>query len=150
MTAVEELSDPELVERFAHAPVDRDNKEFYRGWLAHELRINRCADCGQWHHPPRPMCPSCWSWNVVPTPVSGKGTIHLLMLMHQGPTAPDFDYADGPHPVVAVELEEQPGLRYTSTVVNCPVTDLEIGMPVELTWIERYGAPFPVFQRVQD
>lgn len=149
MTAVDEMSDTELVERFAHVPVDHDNKAFYRGWLAHELRINRCTDCGRWHHPPRPMCPSCWSWNVVSTPVSGKGTIHLLILLHQGPTAPDFDYADGPHPVAAVELVEQAGLRFTSTVINCPATDVAVGMPVELTWIERYGAPFPVFQPVQ-
>ena len=26
------------------------------------------------------------------------------------------------------------------------VEDVVIGLPVELTWIERYGAPFPVFR----
>jgi hypothetical protein len=141
-----ELTDAELVERFKYLRVDRDARDFYRGWLAHELRMNRCADCGRWHHPPRPMCPSCWSWNVVPTPVSGRGTVHLLMRLHQGPPAPDVDYSAGPYPVVTVELEEQPALRFTSTVVNCPPEDIVIGMPVTLTWIERHGAPFPVFE----
>ena len=45
-----------------------------------------------------------------------------------------------------VALVEQPHLRYTSTVVNCPPQQLRIGLPVRLTWIERYGAPFPVFE----
>jgi len=140
------VNDAELVERFAHLPVERDSAAFYRGWLAHELRMQRCADCGHWHHPPRPMCPRCWSWNVVPTPVSGRGTVHLLILLRQGPSAPGVDYAAGPHPVATIELEEQAGLRFTSTVIDCPVDDLAIGMPVELAWIERCGAPFPVFR----
>ena len=92
------------------------------------------------------MCPSCWSWNVVATPVSGRGTVHLLMKLHQGAPAPGVDYVAGPHPVATVELVEQPHLRYTSTIINCPAEKLVIGLPVELTWIERYGAPFPVFQ----
>jgi hypothetical protein len=140
------LSDTELVERFSHARVDRDTAAFYRGWLERELRLNRCGDCGRWHHPPRPMCPACWSWNVVPTRVSGRGTVHLRMLLHQGPPAPGVDYARGPHPVVVVELAEQPGLRFTSTVIGCPARDVAIGMPVELDWVERHGVPFPVFR----
>jgi uncharacterized OB-fold protein len=146
MAGVEEISDADLVKRFSYQQVDRDNRDFYRGWLAHELRMNRCTDCGRWHHPPRPMCPACWSWNVAPTPVSGRGTVHLLMQLHQGPPAPGVDYSKGPYPVVTVELEEQPALRYTSTVVNCDPSDIAIGMPVQLTWIERHGAPFPVFE----
>jgi hypothetical protein len=140
------LSDVELVDRLAHVNVERDSADFYRGWLEQELRLNRCADCGRWHHPPRPMCPSCWSWNVVATPVAGRGTVHLLILLHQGPPAPGVDYASGPYPVATVELEEQQGLRYTSTIIDCPVDELAIGMPVELAWIDRHGAPFPVFR----
>jgi len=141
-----DVTDAQLVETFSHLRIDRDARDFYRGWLAHELRMNRCADCGTWHHPPRPMCPACWSWQVVPTPVSGRGRAHLLMLLHQGPPASGVDYSAGPHPVVTVELVEQPGLRYTSTVVGCPADRLVIGMPVQLAWTERDGAPFPVFE----
>jgi uncharacterized OB-fold protein len=146
VAGAEALSDAELVQRFAYLQVDRDKRDFFRGWLAHELRMNRCGDCGRWHHPARPMCPACWSWNVVATPVSGRGTVHLLMRLYQGPPAPGVDYTAGPYPVVTVELEEQASLRYTSTVVNCPPDDIVIGLPVSLTWIERNGAPFPVFE----
>lgn len=137
-------TEAELVARFAHVRVDRDNAAFYRGWLDHELRMNRCADCGRWQHPPRPLCAACWSWRMVPTAVSGRGTVFLLMRLHQGPPAPGVDYST-PYPVVTVELAEQPGLRYTSTVVGCPPEQVHIGMPVQLAWIERHGAPFPVF-----
>lgn len=142
----DELSDVDLVTRLSHLRVDRDNAAFYRSWFAHELRMNRCADCGRWHQPPRPMCPSCWSWDVEPTPVSGRGRVHLLMRLHQGPPAENVDYAKGPYPVVTVELEEQPNLRFTSTVIGVDASDVHIDMPVQLTWIERNGAPFPVFE----
>jgi uncharacterized protein len=146
---VTDVTDAQLVETFSHLRVDPDTRDFYRGWLAHEVRMNRCEDCGRWHHPPRPMCPSCWSWNVVPTAVSGRGRVHLLMLLHQGPPAPGVDYSAGPHPVVTVELEEQQGLRLTSTVVGAAAGGLAIGMPVQLIWTERDGAPFPVFEPAQ-
>jgi uncharacterized OB-fold protein len=139
-------SDAELVERLAHLPVERDTAEHYRGYLRRELVFNRCADCGRWHHPMRPMCPACWSWSVVPTAVSGRGTVHLRIVLHQGPPAPGVDYARAPHPVVTVELVEQAGFRFTSTMVGCALDDVRIGMPVELAWIERSGVPFPAFR----
>ena len=139
-------SDTELVERLAHLPVERDTAAHYRGYLRRELLMNRCADCGRWHHPMRPMCPACWSWNVGPTPVSGRGTVHLVILLHQGPPADGVDYAKAPHPVVTVQLEEQDGLRFTGAMVACAVDDIRIGMPVEITWIERHGSPYPAFR----
>lgn len=139
-------SDAELVERLSHLPVERDTAEHYRGYLRRELVMNRCGDCARWHHPMRPMCPSCWSWNVVPTALSGRGTVHLFIALHQGPAADGIDYAQSPHPVVTVELEEQPGLRFTSTIVGCALAEVRIGMPVELAWIERNGSPYPAFR----
>ena len=141
------LSDAELVERFEGSQLDHDNKHFYRGLLERELRLNRCHDCGRWHHPPRSVCPACWSSDVRPTPVSGRGVIHMVIFLHEGPPAPSVDYRT-PHPVVTVELEEQEGLRHTSTVVGAPNEAIVIGAPVELDWIERDGAPFPVFRLV--
>ena len=141
-----QVDDATLVERFPWVQVSHDNKHLFRGWLDERLLINRCDDCGRFHHPPKPICPECWSWSITPTEVSGRGVIHLAMFLRQGPPAPDVDYAKGPHPVVTVELEEQEGLRFSSTVIDCPLEQVRIGLPVELAWIERYGAPFPVFR----
>ena len=146
----EEVSDAEVLARYPTTTIDQDNKEFYKGWLRRRLLFNRCAACGHWHHPPAPLCPQCWSTDVVPTEVSGRGTVHLLIRLYQGPPAPGVDYTKGPYPVVAVELAEQTGLRFTSTVVDCPPEELRIGLPVALAWIDRAGAPFPVFEPATD
>ena len=146
MTDSRSASDAELVERLAHLPVERDTAEHYRGYLRRELIMNRCSDCGRWHHPMRPMCPACWSWNVVPTALSGRGAVHLFVVLHQGPPAEGVDYEKAPHLVVTVELAEQAGLRFSATMVGSAPADVEIGMSVELTWIERHGSPYPAFQ----
>jgi uncharacterized OB-fold protein len=142
---VNTVSDEELVSRFRDTWINHDNKEFYRGWLDHKLQLTRCHDCGYRRHPPKPICPRCWSSDVRPTEVSGRGTVHLLIRLHQGPPTPGLDYST-PHPVATVELEEQVGLRFTSTIVGCSPEAVHIGMPVELAWIERYGEPYPVFR----
>jgi uncharacterized OB-fold protein len=133
-------------ERYPEAAIDQDNRALYEGWLERELRLNKCSDCGKWHHPPRSICPHCWSVSIVPTRVSGRGVVHLSILLRQGPPAAGVEY---PYPVVTVELEEQEALRFTSTIVGCEPTAVRIGMPVELEWIERQGAPFPVFRPVE-
>lgn len=138
--------DAELLQRLAHLPVERDDLEHFLGYLRRELVFQRCADCGRFHHPMRPLCPACWSWSVRPEAVSGRGVVYLVMLLHQGPPADGVDYAAGPHPVVTVELAEQAGLRFTGTIVGCAPADVRIGMPVELTWIERSGSPYPAFR----
>lgn len=140
------LSDEELVDLLPDVLINEDNKAFYRGWLERHLLLNRCADCGTWHHPPKPVCPECWSHRLRPTPVSGKGTIHLLIWLRQGPPADGVDYST-PHPVATIELAEQAGLRYTSTVIDAGMNDIAIGDPVELTWIRRSGVPYPAFRR---
>lgn len=140
------VDDATLVERFPWVQITHDSKHHYQGWLDEKLLINRCDDCSAFHHPPKPVCPECWSTRLTPTEVSGKGVVHLAMHLFQGAPAPGVDYTKGPHPVVAVDLEDAPGVRFSSTVIDCPVEDVVIGLPVELSWIERYGSPFPVFR----
>jgi uncharacterized OB-fold protein len=139
------ISDDELVTRFAGHPLDLDSAAHYRGRLERRLLVHRCGACGTWHHPPRPICPVCWSTDVVATEVAGTGTIHLAIFLHQGPPAEGVDYTT-PYPVVTVELDEQPGLRFTSTVVGAPNDTITMGGRVTLDWIERAGAPLPVFR----
>ena len=133
----------EALARYRHRGIDQDNIGQYEGWLASELRINRCADCGKWHEPPRTVCPFCWSMNVKPEPVSGRGTIQLAILLRQGREEEGVTY---PYPVVLIDLEEQENLRFTSTVIDADFADLKPGTPVKIEWTERRGAPFPVFR----
>ena len=139
------ITDEELVARFPGHPLDHDSAAHYRGRLERRLVLNRCGGCGTWHHPPKPICPACWSTDVAPTAAAGTGTIHLAVFLYQGPPAEGVDYST-PYPVVTVELDEQPGLRFTSTLVGSPNEAITIGRRVSLDWIERAGAPLPVFR----
>lgn len=138
-------TDEQLLEEFADYGVDHDSAAHFRGRLEHRLLINRCDDCATWQHPPRPVCSACWSTKVSAQPVSGNGTIYLCIFLHQGPPAPGVDYST-PYPLVSVELDEQPGLRFTATVAGSPNEDIAIGERVHLDWIERGGVPVPVFR----
>ncbi len=145
MATVLDITDEEVLARYPDLAIDHLNKNFWKGCLQKKLVINRCQDCGNYIHLPRPMCPVCWSEKVVPTEVSGEGTLFLFALLHQeGSVTPD-----NPYPVIVVELAEQVRLRMTSTLVNCARKDIRIGTPLELTWTERGGAPYPAFQPVR-
>ncbi len=135
--------DATVLARYPAIRLDHVNKELYRGYLRHELVAGRCADCGLWHTPLRPICPACWSERVAAAPVGGRGTVHTLTLLHQGP--PVVAYSP-PWPLAAVELVEQPGLRVAATLVDTPFEQQRVGTVVELTWIERDGAPWPAFR----
>jgi uncharacterized OB-fold protein len=137
-------ADDTLFAHFGAVGLDHDNKYLYRGFLSRQLCLNRCTSCGHWQHPPVPMCPACWSTDIAATPVHGRGTIVLLTIMHQGPPTPGVDYAT-PYAVGSVELDEAVGLRFTSAIVSSDGRQPTIGSVVELQWIERNGAPFPIF-----
>ena len=67
------------------------------------------------------------------------------MFLHQGPPAAGVDYST-PYPLVTVELDEQPGLRFTATVAGADNADVVIGRRVRLDWIERGRVPVPAFR----
>jgi uncharacterized OB-fold protein len=140
-----ERTDQQVFECFRNDRIDRDNIEFYRGLLGQELCFQHCVDCGEWHHPPRAFCPACWSAKVVAKPVNGRGRVHLLIFLHLGSPAPGVDYEAG-HPVATVEFDDPEGLRFTATLVDCERDEMKIGLPVELTWIDREGRPVPAFR----
>ncbi len=141
------ISDSDLVSTFAHLGIDRDSAAHYAGRLEHLLLINRCGECSTYHHPPRPMCPKCWSTDVAATEVTGDGVIDLLIFLHQGPQAPGVDYST-PYPVASVALDEQAGLRFTATVIGSPNEEIAIGQRVTLDWFDRAGVPTPAFRLV--
>lgn len=140
------ISDEELVRLYPLDAIDHDTVAHFRGRLQRELLLNRCGACGHWHHPPKPICPACRSREVKPSPVAGAGSIHLVTLLHRGPSLAGIDYSSQPHSVVTVELDEQLGLRFTSTVIDTAAHEIQIGVRVILDWIERTGAPVPVFR----
>jgi uncharacterized OB-fold protein len=149
LTAATEETDEELVERFPGVQLDHVNKHFYRGLLHKEVRLNRCEECGFWHHRPKPRCPACLSKRVTATPIRGTGTIYLLTFVYQGVPEEGVDYSSG-HPVATVELDEQEGLRFASTVIGSANEEISFGDRVQLDWITRLDRPFPVWRKITE
>lgn len=126
------------------APTE-ETAPFWDGCREGELRIQRCAGCGAYRHPPRPMCRRCGSQEREWVPASGRGTVYSYVVAHQA-VHPALE-GRVPHAVVLVELEE--GVLMTTNVVDCPPDEIEIGMPVAVTF-ERINdeITLPKFRRV--
>jgi uncharacterized OB-fold protein len=122
------------------------NEHFWRGGADGELRFLRCQDDGTYVHPPAPICPECLGKNVSPEAVSGRATVLTYTLNHQQwVPAPDHPYC-----IAIVELEEQPGLRLMTNVVNCPAEDVRIGMAVKVLFEAHEDVFIPVFEPAGD
>lgn len=137
------MADADVLAALPNVRIDRDNIEHYRGLLAGKLLINRCQGCGYWIYPHRPVCPECWSWDVKPTEVSGRGTLFMYTLIEQS-RDPNNRLSE-PIPVAAITLAEQPNLRYLSAIVGIRPDELQHDMPVRLIWIDRDGIRAPAF-----
>ena len=107
--------------------VTADNRPFWEATKRHELRLQRCDDCGRFRYPPAPVCPQCLSESAQWARVSGRGTITTFIVMHKV-YFPSFAQ-DAPYNVVQVELEEGP--RLTANLVDVPNDQIRVGMPVE-------------------
>jgi uncharacterized OB-fold protein/acyl dehydratase len=109
----------------------QDNAFWFEGARQHRLLIQRCAQCGTLRHPPRPMCSECrsYEWDVVDA--SGRGTVYSFVVNHY-PQVPAFDY---PLAVGLIELEE--GTRLVANVIGIDAGDVQVGMPVEVEWVDH-------------
>ena len=105
-------------------PLGHDNRWWWEGIDAGEIRIQRCKACGTLRHPPRPMCGECrsieWDWIVS----RGMGTVYSHVVMHH-PPVPGYEL---PLSVALIELDE--GTRLVANVVGCKPSEVRIGMRV--------------------
>jgi uncharacterized OB-fold protein len=80
--------------------------------------------------PVQARCNNCLRPTVAWRASSGRGTLYSFALMHQ---AYHPGFADEvPYNIAQVELEES--LRILTTIVGCSNADLQIGMPLEVTF----------------
>ena len=123
---VPEDLDPEFMMRPA---ASLDTQFFWDGVNAHELRIQRRAD-GTLQHPP---VPALWA-DKTATPdyvvASGNGTVFSFVVHH----APKVPGRSVPFVIALVELEE--GVRMLGELRNVDPATVEIGMPVQVTFID--------------
>jgi uncharacterized OB-fold protein len=122
--------------------VTPENQHFWTGGAHGELRILCCALCKHLIHPPAPVCPECLSRNLEIATLSGRGIVHTYTVNHQ----PWYPGMATPFVIAIVELVEQPGLRLTTNLVNCPIEQVKIGMPVRVVFENRDPVWIPLFE----
>ena len=105
-------------------------REFYGRCQKEDLHFQKCTSCDAFRHVPREMCPECNSFEWQWVRSTGRGTVYTWVVVNRA-LHPAFS-RDAPYADVVVEMEE--GVRLLSTVVDCPPDELEIGMPVEVTY----------------
>ncbi len=120
-------------------------KQFYDWCGQGELRFQRCKRCGTFRHIPRELCAECGSFDCEWARSSGRGTVFSYTIVARA-LHPAFLKAT-PYAAVIVELEE--GVRILSNVVDCPVEELKIGMPVQVDFEKQDDAvTLPMFRPV--
>ena len=98
--------------------------ELYAYWARGELRLQRCAACGEWRHPPRYRCAACGSDAVTWDLASGRAHVFTWTITHRS-VDPAFE---PPYAIVVAELEEGP--RLVGNLAGIANDELRLDLPV--------------------
>jgi acetyl-CoA acetyltransferase/uncharacterized OB-fold protein len=105
------------------------------------LRLQRCDRCRRFVHPPGPVCPDCRSRDLSIEAVSGEARVASFTINHQ-------QWGLGlplPYIVAIVTLEDDTRVRLTTSIIDCDIDAVIVGMPVTVRFIRSGRAWIPVF-----
>jgi acetyl-CoA acetyltransferase/uncharacterized OB-fold protein len=115
---------------------------FWTGGADGELRLPECNNCGQRLHPSHAVCPHCQSSDLRWTAVAGTAVVVACTTNEQMwlPSMPP------PYSLAIVALTDAPDVRLTTNVVGCDPHDVQIGMPVRVTFEQQDDVWIPLFE----
>lgn len=120
--------------------LNEDTKSFWSGCKEHELRFQKCKDCGHIRWPASMICPECYSQKTEEIVAGGKGKIYTFVVYHTC-YHPGFEN-DLPYVVAIVELEEGPHIL--TNIIGCNPDEVKCDMPVKVAWediTEEFSLP---------
>ncbi len=100
---------------------------FWSAARSHRLVVQRCQACGAYRFPPEFACSACGSPQATWVPMSGRASLYSWTVVYP-PLLPYFSER-APWQVAAVELEEGP--RMVTNLIDVPIDQYRIGMPLE-------------------
>lgn len=115
--------------RLQPPPQNPESAPFYEAAAEGRFLLRRCTECGKAHWYPRTLCPFCWG-ETTWEPASGRGKIYSWSVMRR---------TDPPFSIAYVTLEEGPTMM--TSLVDCDLDALRIGMAVQLVWQPTEGGP---------
>lgn len=123
-----------------------DTGFFWRSGADGRLRIQRCAACGRYAHPPTPECRSCGAAGPRPEPVSGRASVFSYTVNYQ----PFVPWLPPPYVLAIVALAEQDDLHLTTRIVDVAPEDVHIGMAVSVLFERHREVYLPLFTPLPD
>jgi uncharacterized OB-fold protein/acyl dehydratase len=117
--------------------INRDNQVLWDGYRRHELRLPQCNGCRRIFFPSSPRCAECGSFDMGYFVSSGRGTLYSHVAVHY-PQVPGFAY-----PVVVGLVELEGGARMVADLVGLTREQCEIGMPLDVDWLDSHPALEP-------
>ena len=110
--------------------ISRDTEFFWAGTARHELRIQRCGECGALRHPPGPVCPACGAAKPDYVVAAGTGEVYSYVVHHH-PPVPGHQ---APFVVALVQLTE--GVRMVGELLGVDPGQVRVGMPVRAEFVK--------------
>jgi len=117
-----------------------NHNSFQQALAKHTLMGTTCRNCGRLFLPPRPMCPNCFSDDMVWTEVTGRGKLTAFTIIFITPTAMiDAGYGrENPYIAGVVQLDDGPAISAQILGMDPSASaDIAIGTPMEAVFIER-------------
>jgi uncharacterized OB-fold protein len=130
------MSTPCREREIAPPQVNPGDERFFDAAAQGKLLIKRCADCGEFHFYPRPLCPFCFSDRTEWVEAAGSGTIYSFSVTRRaGPI---------PYAIAYVTLDE--GVTMMTNIVDCDLDAIRIGQRVRVVFKPTEGGPpVPMF-----
>jgi uncharacterized OB-fold protein len=105
-----------------------ESRPFWEYCKKHELRMQKCNDCGYIRYPPSIVCPRCHSIEAEWVKLTGKGKVASFVIFHHVYNKAFAN--DIPYVAASIELEEGP--RILSNIIDSKPEDVKLDMPVEV------------------
>lgn len=107
-----------------------------------ELAVQFCPACEKYIFYPREFCPYCLEVRPEWRECTGRGIIYSYTIVRKSLLQEFEDRV--PYTYAIVELHE--GIRIPTNIIDCPVDQVRIGLPVELARVEESKNPIPLFR----
>lgn len=112
----------------------RELAPFWEGLRRGQLMLPRCPRCGRFQWYPQAMCPGCRHIGLEWVPVAPYGRVYTYTILRRS-FVPGFE---GRLPLIIafVEMEEAPGPRLITNLIDADEDEVAVGAPVEIVFRE--------------
>src|SRR3954447_24872422 len=114
---------------------DELSKPFWDACNERRLVVQNCGACNRMQYPPQETCAGCRSADHLEwKQVSGRGRINGCCVMYDTRIMPLKE--DVPFNLAVIELEEDPAIKFLSSLPGTPLEEVPVGGKVEVLFQE--------------